>query len=61
MSILNSMSRKVHKFGFNVKKHSPEILAVTGTIGVVASAVMACKATTKLNDILEDSKEDNNV
>ena len=55
MSILNSMSRKVHKFGFNVKKHSPEILAVTGTIGVVASAVMACKATTKLNDILEDS------
>lgn len=58
MSILNSMSRKVHKFGFNVKKHSPEILAVTGTIGVVASAVMACKATTKLNDILEDSKED---
>ena len=52
------MSRKVHKFGFNVKKHSPEILAVTGTIGVVASAVMACKATTKLNDILEDSKED---
>lgn len=58
MSILNSMSRKVHKFGFNVKKHSPEILAVTGTIGVVASAVMACRATTKLNDILEDSKED---
>lgn len=58
MSILNSMSRKVHKFGFNVKKHSPEILVVTGTIGVVASAVMACKATTKLNDILEDSKED---
>lgn len=58
MSILNSMSRKVHKFGFNVKKHSPEILAVTGTIGVVASAAMACKATTKLNDILEDSKED---
>lgn len=58
MSILNSMSRKVHKFGFNVKKHSPEILAVAGTIGVVASAVMACKATTKLNDILEDSKQD---
>lgn len=58
MSILNSMSRKVHKFGFNVKKHSPEILAVAGTIGAVASAVMACKATTKLNDILDESKQD---
>ena len=35
-------------------KHSPEILA---GVGVVGSLVMACKATTKLSDILEDSKE----
>lgn len=38
-------------------KHSPEILAGVGVVGVVGSLVMACKATTKLNDILEDSKE----
>ena len=40
-----------------VQKHSPEILAGVGVVGVVASTVMACKATMKLNDILEEAKE----
>lgn len=40
-----------------VQKHSPEILAGVGVVGVVASTVMACKSTMKLNDILEESKE----
>lgn len=42
---------------FQTTKHSPEILAVAGVIGVVASGVMACKATTKLSGILEETKE----
>ena len=33
-----------------VQKHSPEILAGVGVVGVVASTVMACKATMKLNE-----------
>jgi hypothetical protein len=40
-----------------VQKHSPEILMGVGVVGVVTSTVMACKATMKLNDILEESKE----
>ena len=40
-----------------VQKHSPEILAGVGVVGVVASGVMACKATLKLNDILDECKE----
>ena len=56
--ILNKITITAHKVGFQLKKHSPEILAVVGTVGVVTSAVMACKATTKLNDILEDSKNE---
>ena len=32
-----------------VEKHSPEILAGVGVVGVVASTVMACKATMKYN------------
>ena len=40
-----------------VQKHSPEILAGVGVVGTVASAVMACKATLKLNDILDECKE----
>lgn len=47
----------VAKTGFKLKKHSPEILVVTGIVGVVTSAVMACKATTKASAILEDTKE----
>lgn len=56
-AIINNMSRTFNRVGFQLKKHSPEILAVTGVVGTVASAVLACKATTKLNDILDESKE----
>lgn len=54
----SSIARAFHKTGFQLKKHSPEILIVTGTVGVVASAVMACKATTKLSGILEKAKNE---
>ena len=48
----------VKKTGFQLRQYSPEILVVAGVIGTVVSAVMACKATTKVNDILEQHKED---
>lgn len=52
--ILNKASRTFYKTGFKLKKHSPTILAVAGTIGVVTSGVMACKATTKLSTIIDE-------
>ena len=55
--IMNSVSRSLHKVGFKLKKHSPEILIVTGVVGIIASTVMACKATTKVNDIVDEAKE----
>ena len=55
--LMTKVSGSVHKIGFELKKHSPEIFIAVGVVGTVASAVMACKATTKLNDILEESKE----
>lgn len=54
---MNKMSRTFHKAGLSVKKHSPEILLTVGIVGGVASAVMACKATTKLSGILEEGKK----
>lgn len=54
--IITSATRTLNRVGFKFKKHSPEILVVAGVIGTVTSAVMACKATTKVNDILEDTK-----
>lgn len=58
MNIMDSVSRKISMAGLRVKKHSPEILLVTGIVGTVASTIMACKASTKVRDILEAAKTD---
>ena len=55
---MNGVNRTLSKAGFQIKKHSPEILIVAGIAGVVTSAIMACKATTKINDILDQTKEE---
>lgn len=55
--IMNKAGRLVGKAGLELKKHSPEILLVAGIAGTVASTILACKATTKLNTILEETKE----
>lgn len=57
LAFMNTISRSAHRMAFKLQKHSPEILVVAGVIGAVASAVMACKATTKLGDILDDSRD----
>lgn len=56
--LVNKTARVFNKTKFKIKKHSPEILMAAGIAGVVVSAVMACKATTKISDILEKTKED---
>lgn len=58
LTIPSGITRKFHKTMFQLKKHSPEILVIAGVTGTVVSAVLACKATTKVNAILEKSKED---
>lgn len=55
--IKNNATRAFYRAGFKFKKHSPEILVVTGVVGTVVSAVMACKATTKINFVLEETKK----
>lgn len=57
VELFNNVTRAFHKAKFGIKKHSPEILVVTGVVGVVTSAVMACKATTKVDAVLEEAKE----
>lgn len=55
-NFLNKVSVIANKAAFTLKKHSPEILLVGGTIGVVMSTVLACKASTKVGAILEEAK-----
>lgn len=55
--IITHLTRTLNRTGLKIKKHSPEILLVTGTVGVVASTVMACKATLKVEEIVDEAKE----
>lgn len=54
--ITANASRMFNRLGLQIKKHSPEILMTVGIVGTVASTVLACKATTKLDKILEEKK-----
>ena len=56
-SIGTSAARTFDLAKLKTKEHSPEILVITGIVGVVAAAVMACKATTKAADILAEAQE----
>lgn len=55
-NFMNKVSLIANKAVFQLKKHSPEILLVGGTIGVVASAVLACKASTKVGALIDEAK-----
>ena len=55
--IISTLTRTLNRTGLKIKKHSPEILLATGTVGVVASTVMACKATLKVEEIVDEAKE----
>ena len=57
IDLVNTLTRTLGKTGLKLQKYSPEILVVTGIVGVVVSAVMACKATTKASEIVEDMNE----
>lgn len=54
--LMNNATRAFHKVGFKLKKYSPEILIISGVVGGVAATVMACKATLKVNEVIDESK-----
>ena len=54
---VQGVTRSVKKFGLKMKKSSPEIFVVAGVVGVVVSAVMACRATMKIDSVLKEAEE----
>lgn len=50
-------TRTFGKSLFVVKKYSPEILISVGVLGVVTSAVLASKATLRLEDVVDRTKD----
>lgn len=55
--IMNKFTRAFGKTSLALKKHSPELLITAGIVGTIASGVLACKATLKVNEITDESKE----
>jgi len=56
--IMTKTTRFLSRAGLHVKKHSPEIFMVAGIAGTIASTVMACKATPKATQLLEEAREE---
>lgn len=54
--IMKSVNGVASKTVMKLKKYSPEILVMAGIAGTVVSAVLACKATTKVAEILDETK-----
>lgn len=57
-AIITSITRNANKFIFKAREHSPEILSVVGVIGTITAAVLACRATTKVEDVLDEAQHD---
>lgn len=58
MSIKETLTRAIGHQRLVIGKHSPHILFVAGTVGVVSATVLACRATLKLEKTLDGVKED---
>lgn len=54
--ILQSASRMFGKVKLGFIKHSPTIAVVSGIVLMTAGAVTACKASMKVNEVLDDAK-----
>jgi hypothetical protein len=57
-SIKTAVTRGVGRKVLTAKKNSPHIFFALGVVGTVGSAVLACRATLKLSDTLDEVKEE---
>ena len=55
--LMLTMKRTLGRANLTLRKYSPEILVAGGIVGTVVTTVMACKATTKLDNVLAEHEE----
>lgn len=53
-----SIGDLIQRSKMKVEKHSPELLIILGIGGVIASTIMACKATSKAKEVVDRAKDD---
>ena len=56
-NFVNTITRTAGKMKLSAKRSSPEILIIVGCVGVVASTILACKATLKVDETVSNAKE----
>jgi hypothetical protein len=56
-TIKNAATSKVGRQILITKKHSPTLLFAGGVVGIVGTTVLACKATLKLEEVLEEAEK----
>lgn len=56
-SLANRATGKVGRQVLVAQKHSPAVLFVIGLVGVGTTAVLACRATLKMSEVLEEGEE----
>lgn len=57
-TIKTAMVRTASRAGLKVQKYSPEILVGVGVVSIIGGVVLACKATLKAEDILDEHQEE---
>lgn len=55
-SVASSLSRVGNRNLLIAKKHSPTTLFVIGVVGVIATTILASKATLKLDEVMDESQ-----
>ena len=58
MKLPPAVTRKAGRAALLASKNSPEILFATGVVGVVGTVVLACRATLKVSDVLDDANKE---
>lgn len=51
------VSQRLARTALLAQKSSPEVLLAAGIVGMVGSTVLACRATLKMDTVLDDTKE----
>lgn len=52
----DAITQTIARNGLLLQKNSPEVLFAVGTVGMVGSTVLACRATLKMDGVLEESQ-----
>lgn len=52
-----AITQKLARTALLAQKSSPEVLLAAGVVGMVGSTVLACRATLKMDTVLEDGQE----